>query len=398
MTIHELFIKNEISIRSFNTCNDNQIYSISDLIDYYLTYGTFSHFRNCGRKTNDELIRIYFKYRNYQNQIDDKANLYSNKNISQIVSRFTDNEIKQLNNYINSEFLNLSVRSANGLKFFLRGNISIDSIQNKVLNHNNFDINQISGIGPRSIPELGFFFKEIKRFILILSNDDFNNEIDKFIDNQDESLLNCINDLTPNQIQIINHQILLLNEKLSVRSKNALLSFLDKEPNLNLLLNKTLLSSTFDLNSIKNIGEISILEINVYLTQIKEFIYEVNNKDKEDEIEYLRLEYFLKANFKIDGISLKLQERNSLLKLIELLIENNSLFDYVDTNILKRCINIFKNTPVVNLQEIGNEINLSGERVRQKRNQIIENLINKFNFFDFFGNEIVCLQTKVDFS
>ena len=58
MTIEEIYKKEEISVRSYNVCKYNELHSVSDLKKYYYKYKSFEKLRNCGRKSNEELIEI----------------------------------------------------------------------------------------------------------------------------------------------------------------------------------------------------------------------------------------------------------------------------------------------------------------------------------------------------
>lgn len=61
-TIQYLFDNLEISVRAYNVCLSNNIFSIDDLCLFVIQGGSFSDFRNCGRKTSEELCSIAKKY------------------------------------------------------------------------------------------------------------------------------------------------------------------------------------------------------------------------------------------------------------------------------------------------------------------------------------------------
>jgi len=62
MTIDKIYKREEISARSYNICKDNGLHSVSDLKRYYHQNNSFDKLRNCGRKSNEELIEICNKY------------------------------------------------------------------------------------------------------------------------------------------------------------------------------------------------------------------------------------------------------------------------------------------------------------------------------------------------
>src|SRR5690606_41088808 len=62
MTIDEIYKKEEISVRSYHVCKYNELHSVSDLKKYYHKNKSFDKLRNCGTKSNEELINICNKF------------------------------------------------------------------------------------------------------------------------------------------------------------------------------------------------------------------------------------------------------------------------------------------------------------------------------------------------
>ena len=62
MKIEDLYRKGELSVRSYNACERVEIETIDELLDYYKEYNSFSRIKNCGAKSNFELIGICYKY------------------------------------------------------------------------------------------------------------------------------------------------------------------------------------------------------------------------------------------------------------------------------------------------------------------------------------------------
>lgn len=386
MTINEIYLKNEISVRALNTCLDNEIETISELKEYYNTYGSFKHFRNCGRKTDSELVGVCLKYFDLDSETDEEHDLFSNHNIVELLSKFDERRISIVDNFIRTEFLELTVRSSNALGRFLSGDISVMAIRNKIFKDNYFNLNRIGDIGAKSIPEVGFFLKEIKSLIIELSGAKTEDVLEKEPTKENFNDINYyIEKLNRSQRQIINNYISILTKQLSVRSNNAILKFLGGEPNLSLLTNNIFSRLMFNASSIKNVGETSIPEINIYLNEIRAFIHDVYNKSDEDELTFLELKYLLKSQFNDLDLSMHLQDSSSILKLINVLIDDNHLFNQIDTIILKKTLKIYQESVFLKLENIGGEVNLTGERVRQKRNSLFEKLGSKLQFFKIFG-------------
>ncbi len=58
MTIDEIYKNTDISVRSYNLCMYNNISSLDVLLEYYNNNKSFEKLRNCGRKSNEELIEV----------------------------------------------------------------------------------------------------------------------------------------------------------------------------------------------------------------------------------------------------------------------------------------------------------------------------------------------------
>jgi hypothetical protein len=116
MTINEIFLKGEISVRALNTCTDNEIETIAELKEFFNTCGSFKLFRNCGRKTDSELVNICLKYFDLESQQINTTDIYSNQNISNLLSDFDEKKLIIIDNFIKAKFIDLSVRSSNALK------------------------------------------------------------------------------------------------------------------------------------------------------------------------------------------------------------------------------------------------------------------------------------------
>lgn len=390
MTINEIFLKEEISVRAFNTCTDNEIETISELIEYYNTYGSFKHFRNCGKKTDSELVGICLKYFDLESQSINSIDIYSNQNISNLLSDFDEKKLNIIDNFIKVKFIDLTVRSSNALNKFLSGDVTIKNLDRTIFRDNYFNLNRINDVGQKSIPELGFFLKEIKTFILDLTDSIKEIQIEESFDNEknnDVSFL--IEKLNRRQRQIINNHISILTKELSARSQNAIIKFLGAEPNLVLLRDKVFSKLMFDLNSIKNIGESSSAEVNKYFNEIKNFIKDVYKKSEESQLDILEIEFLLKSRFKNIDTTIFLEEHNSIFRLIDSLINNYYLFNESDTYILKNTFNLYKNSSFCRLEDIGKKIDLSGERVRQKRVSLFEKLGSNLEFFKNFNKNIL---------
>lgn len=172
MTIDEIYKNEEISVRSYNVCRYNGLDSIDKLIEYYLTNSSFEKLRNCGRRSNEELIEVCKKYKTTN---ADNTNEQTSKNpLEEILSNLTRIQREVINSFILVNVNSLSVRSKNALSKFLEVNFSIRNFSKKILLNKKFTIANIENIGKGSIPEIEIFISIVKDFIVSVfeSNDE----------------------------------------------------------------------------------------------------------------------------------------------------------------------------------------------------------------------------------
>ena len=153
-------------------------------------------------------------------------------------------------------------------------------------------------------------------------------------------------------------------------------------------------SKSFDLTS--NMDEEMMIEFYVdkeieidiykkYLNEIKNFIKDVYENADESQLDNMQIEFLLKSKFKNIDTSILVEEQNSIFRLIDSLINNYYMFKESDTYILKNTFNLYKNSSFCRLEDIGKKIDISGERVRQKRVSLFEKLGSNLQFFKNFN-------------
>lgn len=164
MTIEEVYKNKEISVRSYNVCRRNGIDSIVKLQQYYTIYQTFEKLHNCGRRSNEELIEIYFKYQDYIEDVDNIPKI--NKNyLEETLLNLTRIQRDVINSFIQVNTNSLSVRSKNAISHFLEHNFSVRNFAEKILLNKHFNISDIENVGKKSIPELEIYISIVKDFI-----------------------------------------------------------------------------------------------------------------------------------------------------------------------------------------------------------------------------------------
>jgi len=110
MTILELYNKFDISLRAYNVCVSLGFNTIEDLKSFFNEHGSFKSARNCGDKTNDELIGIFFEHQNRPSSL-----LKNEKPRLELANFKTNNDRSVFEILLIREFNKLSVRARNAL-------------------------------------------------------------------------------------------------------------------------------------------------------------------------------------------------------------------------------------------------------------------------------------------
>ncbi|MBX2978652.1 MAG: hypothetical protein KF905_05095, partial [Flavobacteriales bacterium] len=164
MTIEEIYYSEDISVRSFNVCNDNDLKDLSAILKHYREHKTFGNLRNCGRKSNEELTALCLKYINYDsNQFVET--LKTEKQLISTINNFTRTQREIVNSFIEINTNSLSNRSRNAITSFLNGNLKIRNISEKILTNDRFNFQDIKNVGTKTVTELKIFFDTIIDFI-----------------------------------------------------------------------------------------------------------------------------------------------------------------------------------------------------------------------------------------
>ncbi|MCG8183254.1 hypothetical protein [Tenacibaculum piscium] len=171
MKISEIYRKGKISVRSYNVCIYNNLNSVKDLKEYLSKRKSFTNLRNCGRKSNEELIEICDKY---QGEYLDKAENEKKENpLKKIILELTRLQREVINNFILVNINSLTNRSKNAISLNLNRNFKIKNLAERVF-FSNIDVEDWVNVGEKSIEEIDEFFTTIKKFIIEVnqSNED----------------------------------------------------------------------------------------------------------------------------------------------------------------------------------------------------------------------------------
>lgn len=336
MTIEEIFSKEDISTRSFNVCTDNNLNDLSSILNHFDKYYTFSNLKNCGARSNKELIEIYLKYTKKLNS-------------SNLDTKNDDRSLTSLLKNISARSLNICI--SNELK-------DIHSLSQHYQKHKTFS--NLKNCGKKSNEELI--------------------EICLEYNNKEEPSSKIISKLTRPQREIVNSFIEINANNLSIRSKNSITTFLNGNLKIRNIIERILTNNRFNFQDIKNAGTKTVEELKSFFDLIIEFIEKVAEVENENDLVALRSRFFIEKTFSISSIPDKILESQSIFSLVDFLISENAIFEKNENIIFQKALKIYENQPELTLDEIAEEINISRERVRQIRKGALENLFNNLQF------------------
>jgi hypothetical protein len=302
-----------------------------------------------------------------------------NKNRSTI-SIVNPSERNKLNEILLSHFSKLSNRSKNSLRFYLRGNLDIENVLNKIILNSSFNTSNLKNIGFISISEINEFIIKIK-----IISENITNELDSknISDNNLRKKINIqdqISKLTRIQREIINSFIEINFNNLTNRSKNALNTFLNGNLKIRNLSEMVFSNGRFNIQNIKNVGAKSTTELNGFFSLIMSFIENVSNAKDESELISIKNRFFIEKSFSISEIPSEILDSLSIFKLVDFLIGSNAVFEKNENIIFQKAFKVYLNQAELTLDEIAEELNLSRERVRQIRKRILGDLFTNLQF------------------
>jgi hypothetical protein len=169
-SLEQLAVIENLGIRSQNACKYFSLNTLRDIIYYYKKNGDFLKVRNCGRKSNDELINVCKKYE--ESFIDELITHIEDENKNPIVSKIDELTVKQkavLNNIIYSKFNKLSVRSKNALSALLQDSITVRALHKEFFDVKKYEFKNIRNVGEFSGEEIEAFISEVKELIELVS-------------------------------------------------------------------------------------------------------------------------------------------------------------------------------------------------------------------------------------
>lgn len=180
---------------------------------------------------------------------------------------------------------------------------------------------------------------------------------------------------------IINNLIDEIRKKLTVRAENGICSLL-KEYSTTEQFVEFLMKSNWNLLIIKNIGKKSASELNQALEELREVIHELlNSEEVPESIQNLSSSMNLQKIFGLEKSETEfilnafpdVLEKPPVFHIINIIIQR----DLREKDIWMNCINVFRNQLITDLNEIAKKLDLSRERIRQLRSNLINSLFKR---------------------
>src|SRR5690606_14398194 len=94
---------------------------------------------------------------------------------------------------------------------------------------------------------------------------------------------------------------------------------------------KVLFNESFDVKNIKNVGAKCVLELEVYISIIKDFIVEVSQTKDENYLIALKNKFLIQRTFEIPFVPSEILESESIFQLTDFLLNQNAFFDETQT-------------------------------------------------------------------
>lgn len=251
-----------------------------------------------------------------------------------------------------------------------------------------------------TIREIIEYFLEHSTFLTIdkcgeKSNSELIGVATRYLSADEVSFINSHTEIAPYgtlsriERQIINDFIAINTSYLSARSKNALTAVLSNNFNVLALYSKIFEIPNFDIGQIKNVGALSKVEIESYISSVRAFINQVSSCEHEEDLSHLKTKYFLQKTFDLKNVPKKIVESQSAFVLVDFLMTRNNLFKESYQAIIDGLFYFYKDSKGNTLEEVSKCLNFSKERIRQLRNDVFEQISSKLSILSVFGEKFI---------
>ena len=224
-------------------------------------------------------------------------------------------------------------------------------------------------------------------------------------ENPKKSFIQKINDYSIKQKSLFNTILQYRFSKLSVRSSDALKSYMQSDISIQGVI-FILCHPESELRNIRHVGVSAIAEINDFVNSLLELIDTVSNCSNEENINIHLFNSFLIQKFSLsqpllDGIPSPLDDFSNgvpIFKTLNALIENNIIFENKERLVFTLGFNYYADSDVLTLDQLAAKIKLSSQRIRQLRLILLKKLPVLFSFLseieistlNLYGLDLAC--------
>ena len=170
ISLKELTEIENLSVRAVHVCEGSYLNDIVTILNYYWENNDFLHLRNCGQKSNTELIELCKKYEDFTTkpEIIVPEIIVPENPVEKQIDSLTVRQKKILNNIINSQIRNLSVRTFNCIDKYSSSNYSLKGLSEIIINPK-FNYRNLRNVGKQTEDELKDFFQIIREQLELVS-------------------------------------------------------------------------------------------------------------------------------------------------------------------------------------------------------------------------------------
>jgi hypothetical protein len=302
----------------------------------------------------------------------------------ELIKNWPETKTKLLEEYFTNKFEELPVRCANNLRKHFKGKPKVDLFIFTILD-NNFDINRIKNSGVRTQEDLKIFIQKVQSFISELNTSNLQKttgsiEALQKLDMKNNEYKAIINTFTEAEITVLQNHLENQIYLLPTRAKNCLLFFFKGKIDLNQFTTNFLDCKTDQFPNLKNAGKKTYIDIKALVKDFKAYIQLLNTPDGKAKVEETKLELFLRSKVKNKSIPYYIFNKPSIFTLTDFLLKNDGCFDRHRTYIALNSLKIFKQSEYKGLDFVAENINLTRERVRQIRLDLLKNFKSHFSF------------------
>lgn len=165
MTLEELRYNESLSVRTYNVCRYSRLNTLKDILLFYQNNKTFKNIRNCGSKSETELLNICKKYLN--DGLDFRDYMLKNKEIKASFDNISQNNLTYeiFQKDVLACYHSLSFKARNTLnKIVEDDNFNVNNFVNRTIIVD-FDFSKIWSCGAKTVKELNWFREYVKILI-----------------------------------------------------------------------------------------------------------------------------------------------------------------------------------------------------------------------------------------